>query len=78
MYACHDTIARAMYFTSITIIAGFSVLVLSNFMPSIYFGVFTSLAMFVALLANLTLLPVMLLLFKPLKKVTIEEAELVG
>ncbi|WP_444994086.1 efflux RND transporter permease subunit [Aliikangiella sp. IMCC44359] len=67
MYACHDTIARAMYFTSITIIAGFSVLVLSNFMPSIYFGVFTSLAMFVALLANLTLLPVMLLLIKPLK-----------
>ncbi len=66
MYACHDTIARAMYFTSITIIAGFSVLVLSNFMPSIYFGVFTSLAMFVALLANLTLLPVMLLLIKPL------------
>ena len=67
MYACHDTIARAMYFTSITIIAGFSVLVLSNFMPSIYFGVFTSLAMFIALLANLTLLPVLLLLVKPLK-----------
>jgi predicted RND superfamily exporter protein len=68
LYACHDTIARAMYFTSITVIAGFSVLVLSNFMPSIYFGVFTSLAMFVALLANLTLLPVLLLLTKPLAK----------
>jgi len=68
MYACHDTIARAMYFTSITIIVGFSVLVLSNFMPSIYFGLFTSLAMLVALLANLTLLPVMLLLIKPLKE----------
>jgi len=66
MYACHDTIAKAMYFTSITIIAGFSVLILSNFMPSIYFGLFTSLAMFVALVANLTLLPVMLLLLKPL------------
>lgn len=75
MYACHDTIARAMYFTSITIIAGFSVLVLSNFMPSIYFGVFTSLAMFVALLANLTLLPVLLLLFKPLKSVQQDEIE---
>ncbi len=74
MYACHDTIARAMYFTSITIIAGFSVLVLSNFMPSIYFGVFTSLAMFVALLANLTLLPVMLLLIKPLDKTLAKEA----
>lgn len=73
MYACHDTIARAMYFTSITIIAGFSVLVLSNFMPSIYFGVFTSLAMFVALLANLTLLPVLLLLTKPLKQKVLKE-----
>ncbi|MET1253858.1 efflux RND transporter permease subunit [Aliikangiella maris] len=73
MYACHDTIARAMYFTSITIIAGFSVLVLSNFMPSIYFGIFTSLAMLVALLANLTLLPVLLLLTKPLKLKKCEE-----
>ena len=68
MYACHDTIARAMYFTSITIIAGFSVLVLSNFMPSIYFGMFTSLAMFIALMANLTLLPVLLLIVKPLQE----------
>ncbi len=66
MYECHDTIARAMYFTSITIMAGFSILVLSNFMPSIYFGVFTSLAMLVALIANLTLLPVLLLLVKPM------------
>jgi len=68
MYACHDTIARAMYFTSITIIAGFSILVLSNFKPSIYFGVFTSLAMLVALIGNLTLLPVLLLLTKPIKQ----------
>ena len=68
MYACHDTIARAMYFTSITIIAGFSILVFSNFIPSIYFGVFTSLAMLVALIANLTLLPVLLLLTKPIKQ----------
>jgi uncharacterized protein len=66
MYECHDTIARAMYFTSITIMAGFSILVLSNFMPSIYFGVFTSMAMLVALIANLTLLPVLLLLIKPM------------
>ena len=67
MYECHDTIARAMYFTSITIMSGFSILVLSNFMPSIYFGVFTSVAMLVALIANLTLLPVLILLVKPIK-----------
>lgn len=66
MYACHDTIARAMYYTSIIIISGFSILVLSNFMPSIYFGLFTSLAMLIALLSNLTLLPVLLLLVRPL------------
>ena len=72
MFACHDTIARAMYFTSITIIAGFSVLVLSNFMPSIYFGMFTSLAMFIALMANLTLLPVLLLIVKPLNNQSVE------
>jgi uncharacterized protein len=76
LYACHDTIARAMYFTSITVIAGFSVLVLSNFMPSIYFGIFTSLAMFVALLANLTLLPVLLLLVKPLSNHEVKTAEI--
>ncbi|MFT6733054.1 MAG: putative RND superfamily exporter protein [Polaribacter sp.] len=75
MYTCHDTIARAMYFTSITIIAGFSVLLLSNFMPSIYFGVFTSLAMFVALIANLTLLPVLLLLIRPLNKAATKKYE---
>jgi uncharacterized protein len=73
MYECHDTIARAMYFTSITIMAGFSILVLSNFMPSIYFGVFTSLAMLVALIANLTLLPVLLLLIKPMGKLKQEQ-----
>ena len=68
MYECHDTIARAMYFTSITIMSGFSILILSNFMPSIYFGIFTSLAMLVALVANLTLLPVLLLIIKPMGK----------
>jgi len=75
MYECHDTIARAMYFTSITIMAGFSILVLSNFMPSIYFGIFTSMAMLVALIANLTLLPVLLLLAKPMGKAKTQTTE---
>jgi len=47
--------------TSITIVFGFSILVLSNFIPTIYFGVFTAFAMLVALIANLTLLPLLLL-----------------
>jgi hypothetical protein len=63
--ACHDSIGKALYYTSLTVIAGFSVLVFSNFIPTIYFGVLTSIAMATALLANLTLLPRLILLFKP-------------
>ena len=55
-----------MYYTSVTIIIGFSILVLSNFIPSIYFGLLTGLAMVVALIAALTLLPRLIILFQPL------------
>ncbi|NVJ49977.1 MAG: MMPL family transporter [Gammaproteobacteria bacterium] len=63
--ACHDSIGKALYYTSLTVIAGFSILIFSNFIPTIYFGLLTSIAMATALLANLTLLPRLLLLFKP-------------
>ncbi len=53
-----------MYYTSITIIVGFSILSLSEFIPSVLFGLLTSLAMAMALAAALTLLPRMLMLFK--------------
>ncbi|SFM75869.1 efflux RND transporter permease subunit [Marinobacter zhejiangensis] len=65
MHRCHRSIGRAMSYTSITIIAGFSILVLSNFIPTIYFGLFTGFAMLMALLGALTLLPKLILLFKP-------------
>jgi predicted RND superfamily exporter protein len=65
MHRCHGSIGHAMYYTSITIIIGFSILVFSNFWPTIYFGVFTGIAMFIALLASLTLLPQLLIVFKP-------------
>jgi predicted RND superfamily exporter protein len=65
LYRCHGTIGHAMYYTSVTIIIGFSILVFSNFWPTIYFGLFTGLAMFIALVAALTLLPQLLVLFKP-------------
>ena len=58
----HASIGRAMYFTSITIIAGFSVLAFSNFVPTIYFGLLTALAMLLAMLANLTILPALLVI----------------
>jgi predicted RND superfamily exporter protein len=65
MHRCHGSIGNAMYYTSVTVIVGFSILVLSNFIPSVLFGVLTGLAMTVALLAALTLLPRLILLFKP-------------
>ncbi|PCJ49029.1 MAG: transporter [Gammaproteobacteria bacterium] len=60
----HATIGRAMYYTSLTITLGFSILVLSSFIPTIYFGLLTSFAMLIALIANLTLLPLLLVQFK--------------
>ncbi len=66
MLNSHASIGRAMYYTSITITLGFSILVLSNFMPSMYFGLLTGFSMLVALAANLTLLPLLLVKFKPL------------
>jgi hypothetical protein len=68
MHRCHGTIGHAMYYTSITIIIGFSILAMSNFIPTIYFGLLTGLAMLIALLGALTLLPQMLILLKPFGK----------
>ena len=65
MHRSHESIGYAMYYTSITIIIGFSILVLSKFIPSIYFGLLTGLAMLIALLAALTLLPQLLIVLKP-------------
>ena len=68
MYRTHNSIGRAMFYTTICIITGFSLLTMSNFIPSIYFGIFTSLAITVAFLASVTLLPLLLIAWKPLGK----------
>ncbi len=65
LHICHANIGRAVFYTAITIIFGFSILILSNFIPTIYFGLLTALAMFIALLAALTLLPKLILLWRP-------------
>ncbi len=64
---CHTTVGVAILNTSITIVFGFSILVFSNFIPTIYFGVFTGIAMLLAMISVLTLLPALLLKFKPFK-----------
>jgi hypothetical protein len=62
---CHSTVVIAILNTSITIVFGFSILFLSNFIPTIYFGIFTGIAMLLALISVLTLLPKLILLIKP-------------
>ena len=62
---CHSTVGIAILNTSITIVFGFSILVLSNFIPTIYFGIFTGIAMLLAMISVLTLLPKLLLIYQP-------------
>ncbi len=64
-YNSHGSIGRAIFFTNVTIIFGFSILILSNFIPTIIFGLLTGLAMLIALLAVLTLLPRLIIIIKP-------------
>ncbi|MDA9172645.1 MMPL family transporter [Candidatus Pelagibacter sp.] len=65
---CHSTVGVAILNTSITIVFGFSILVLSKFIPTIYFGLFTGLAMLLAMISVLTLLPALILTIKPFGK----------
>ena len=65
---CHSTVGIAILNTSITIIFGFSILIFSKFIPTIYFGVFTSIAMLLAMISVLTLLPSLILISKPFGK----------
>ena len=65
---CHSTVGVAILNTSITIVFGFSILILSKFIPTIYFGLFTGLAMLLAMISVLTLLPSLILIVKPFGK----------
>jgi predicted RND superfamily exporter protein len=65
LHYCHANIGRAVFYTATVIVVGFSILVFSNFIPTIYFGLLTALAMLMALLAALTLLPKLIVMWKP-------------
>lgn len=67
IHKSQTTVGKALYFTSITITLGFIILVLSNFVPSIYFGMLTSIAMLVALFATFSIIPLLLSIMQPLK-----------
>ncbi|QKF59014.1 efflux RND transporter permease subunit [Aliarcobacter lanthieri] len=64
----HEGIGHAMYYTTIVIVIGFSILMLSNLIPTIYFGLLTGVVMISVLIADLLLLPKMLLMLKPYTK----------
>ena len=65
LHICHSNIGKAVFYTTLTVIFGFSILMMSNFTPTVIFGVLTGAAMFIALLAALTVLPKLILLSKP-------------
>jgi predicted RND superfamily exporter protein len=68
MHRANNSIGNALYFTTLVIVIGFSILTLSNLIPTIYFGLLTMLVMIAALISDLILLPKLLLIFKPFKK----------
>jgi predicted RND superfamily exporter protein len=69
MARTHNTIGKAVVLTSVVIVSGFLTLSFSNFIPTQYFGIFTSIAMVAALLAAMTLLPACILIFKPFGRI---------
>ena len=74
MHSAHASIGQALFYTAITIIVGFSILALSNFIPSIYFGLLTGLAMTAALLGSMTLLPKLILMTQPFGEATVPDS----
>ena len=68
MQRAHTSIGYAMFYTSLAVVVGFSILVFSNFIPTIYFGLLTMLVMVVVLLSALLLLPKLIIMFRPFDK----------
>ena len=69
MQRAHSSIGYAMFYTSLAVVVGFSILIFSNFIPTIYFGLLTMLVMIVVLLSALLLLPKLIIMFRPFDKV---------
>ena len=65
MIRAHKSIGYAMYYTSVVIMVGFSILVLSNLIPTIYFGLLTVVVMMSLLASALLLLPRLMIMFRP-------------
>jgi predicted RND superfamily exporter protein len=77
LHRSHDSIGHAMYYTTVTLVIGFSILSLSNFIPTVYFGLLTVLAITSASLAALTLVPQLLVVIKPYGREPVPQAKVV-
>ena len=64
MLLSHLSVGRAIFYTAFTIAIGFSILSLSNFAPTALFGIFTAIALLLAFVSSLTLLPLLLVRLK--------------
>lgn len=62
-----NNVGQAMFYTTMVITAGFLIMVFSNFVPTMYFGMLTGLAMIAALIANLVMLPMLVAKFQPIR-----------
>ncbi|TPW21021.1 MAG: transport protein [Elusimicrobia bacterium] len=65
MFRCHGSVGHAMLYATLTNATGFCILALSNFIPTILFGALTALALAIALLMAMTLLPLLIIHIKP-------------
>lgn len=67
LYNSHRSTGIAMYYAAVIVIVGFSILALSNFIPTVYFGILTVVVMLVAMIGDLLLTPTLLMIIKPFK-----------
>jgi predicted RND superfamily exporter protein len=65
MHICHGSVGRAISYTSLVIVLGLILTVLSNFTPTIRFGLLTSLAMVLALMGTMLVLPQVFKMIQP-------------
>ena len=62
-----SNVGQAMFYTTLVITSGFLIMVFSNFVPTMFFGMLTALAMVTALITNLVMLPMLILKFRPIE-----------
>ncbi|MBD3807952.1 MAG: MMPL family transporter, partial [Epsilonproteobacteria bacterium] len=73
LYNSHRSTGIAMYYAAVIVIVGFSILAISNFMPTVYFGILTVVVMLVAMIGDLLLTPTLLMITKPFKQKIIKK-----